>query len=155
MATPAIPALILNTLRVGVTALVPISLILFTHQRALNPLYGSYPTSYSLDTVVSVAIVASVLKPFRVKENWNWLAAVLVLSIAPNASYWIAVWTARQRWPVLGPALAHAAVVAPLVFIFTNFVTQVCGAAFRSYHDAGRIIGWANRHRTSCTVSTT
>ncbi|KAF9450143.1 spermidine synthase [Macrolepiota fuliginosa MF-IS2] len=124
MATSAILAPVLNTIEVGFTALVPVSLILFTHQRALNPLYGSYPTSYSLDTVVSVAIFASVVKPFRIEKSWNWLAAALVLSIAPNASHWIAVWTARAKWVVLGPALAHAAVVAPLVFLFTNFVSQ-------------------------------
>lgn len=124
--TRVIPEFIFNTVEVGITALAPISLILFAHQRALNPLYGSYPTSYSFDTVVSVGIALSVLKPFRLKKSWNWLTIALVLSIAPNASYWIAVWMARGRWPIMGPALTHAVVVAPLVFLFTDLLAQVC-----------------------------
>lgn len=118
------PAFVLQTATVAATSFVPISLVLLSQQRVLNPLYGSYPTLYSLDTLVWVAIFASILKPFRVKSSWNWLAAGLFLTIAPNASYWIAVWTARKGWPVLGPALTHAVVVFPSVFMFTNIVAQ-------------------------------
>ncbi|KAJ3568828.1 hypothetical protein NP233_g5455 [Leucocoprinus birnbaumii] len=117
-------SLVLNTAKVAATALVPISLVLHAQQRVLNPLFGSYPTLYSLDTVVLVAVFASVLKSFKVKDNWNWLLAGLLLSFSPNASYWIAVWTSRKGWPVVGPAVTHAVVVAPLVFVFTNFVAQ-------------------------------
>ncbi|KXN89518.1 Spermidine synthase [Leucoagaricus sp. SymC.cos] len=120
----SVAAPILNTAHVAVTALLPISLVLLAHQRILNPLYGSYPTLYSLDTVISVAIIASVLKPFTLKRRWNWLAAALLLTTAPNSSYWVAVWAARGRRPVLGAGLTHVVIVAPLVFIFTNFVAE-------------------------------
>jgi hypothetical protein len=124
--TSIAPKLALNIVEVALIAFVPISLVLLAQQRVLNPLYGSYPTLYSLDTVVSVAIFASILKPFRVTNKLNWFAAGLLLTIAPNASYWVAVWTAREGWPVIGPALTHAVVVGPLVFIFTNIAAQVC-----------------------------
>ncbi len=125
MATITIPGPILTTLKLGITALVPLSLVLFTQQRMLNPLYGSYLNLYSLKAVVPVAAFVSVLNPFGGNKEWNWLVGGLLLSIAPNASYWMAVWGGRQRWLTLGPILAHV-IVAPLTLIFTEIVIQVC-----------------------------
>jgi len=102
--------------RVLLMTLVPISLVLLAQQRILTPLYGSYPALYHLNTVAFIAISASALSPFRARKSWNWLAAGFLLTVAPNASYWVAVWTARKGWILLGPALVHAAVVAPLLF---------------------------------------
>jgi len=112
--------------RVLLMTLVPISLVLLAQQRILTPLYGSYPALYHLNTVAFIAISASALSPFRARKRWNWLAASFLLTVAPNASYWVAVWTARKGWILLGPALVHAAVVAPLLFVFTSILVQVC-----------------------------
>jgi hypothetical protein len=114
-----------SVVEVGFTVLAPISLILFVHQRALIPLYGSYPASYSFDTVIVVSIMASVFVPFGRKKGSRWLAIALVSSAAPNASYWVAVWMARLGQPVGGPALTHIVVITPLILLFTGPVAQV------------------------------
>jgi len=117
---------VFNIARVFLMTLVPISLVLLAQQRILTPLYGSYPTLYHLNTAASIAISVSTFSPFRARKSWSWLVAGFLLTIAPNASYWVAVWTARKGWILLGPALVHAAVVAPLLFVFTSILVQVC-----------------------------
>lgn len=136
MATTIIPGAgpNLSALRADIAALVPHSLVLFTQQRTLNPLYGSYLTLFSLNAVVSAATLISVLKPFGVKKDRNWLVAGLLLSVAPNASYWIAVLGGRQKWLTLGPVLAHIAAVAPLTLTFTELVVQVCVGCYNHCH---------------------
>ncbi|XP_006456672.1 hypothetical protein AGABI2DRAFT_188516 [Agaricus bisporus var. bisporus H97] len=114
------PDFLCSVARAGFTALAPLSLVLFVHQRALIPLYGSYPVSYSFDAVVVVSLAASALLPFGRKKGSRWLAIALVSSVAPNVSYWVAVWMARLRQPILGPALTHALVIAPLIFLFAG-----------------------------------
>jgi len=117
---------VFNIARVLLMTLVPISLVLLAQQRILTPLYGSYPTLHYLNTVAFIAISVSTFSPFKPRKSWNWLAAGFLLTVAPNASYWVAVWAARKGWILLGPALVHAAVVAPLLFVFTSILVQVC-----------------------------
>lgn len=106
-------------------ALLPVSLILFTYERALNPLYGSGPTNYTLTKVILPTFLASAVNPFRISTTHIWLYAALGLSLAPNATYWVAVWTARRRDPVWGPTITHAAVLAPLIFTWTTCVIEM------------------------------
>jgi hypothetical protein len=106
-------------------AILPVSLILFTYERALNPLYGSGPTNYTLTTVILPTIFASAVHPFRISTTYIWLYAALGLSLAPNATYWVAVWTSRMRDPVWGPAITHVTVLAPLIFTWTACVIEM------------------------------
>jgi hypothetical protein len=103
----------------------PISLILFTYERALIPLYGSGPTKYTLNNVILTICLAAAVYPFRIPLTWIWLCATLGLSLAPNATYWVAVWTSRRRNPIWGPTFTHIAVLAPLIFIWTTCAIEV------------------------------
>ncbi|KAF8165481.1 spermidine synthase [Crassisporium funariophilum] len=108
-----------------ISVVLPLSLVIFTHQRELTPLYGSGPTCFLLDKIVLAAIVASVTQPFKVSRSRNLLYAALALTLAPNATYWVAVWTSRRKDAVLGPAITHATVLGPVVFILTTFVAEM------------------------------
>jgi hypothetical protein len=109
----------------AISTVLSLSLVLFTHQRELIPLYGSGPTSYSLYKIAFVAIFASSIQPFRTSLRRNSLYAALSLTLAPNATYWIAVWSSRWKDPVWGPAFTHATVLGPLVFVLTTFVVEM------------------------------
>ena len=109
----------------AVSTVLPLSLVIFTHQRELIPLYGSGPTSYSLYKIAFVAIFVSSIQPFRTSLRRNSLYAALSLTLAPNATYWIAVWSSRWKNPVWGPAFTHATVLGPLVFVLTTFAVEI------------------------------
>ena len=118
----------LRALRVAACAIstvLPLSLVIFTHQRELIPLYGSGPTSYMLYKIAFVAIFLSSTQPFRTSLRQNSLYAALSLTLAPNATYSIAVWSSRWKNPVWGPAFTHATVLGPLVFVLTTFVVEI------------------------------
>jgi hypothetical protein len=100
-------------------ALLPLSLILFAYERALTPLYGSGPTNHTLSRVAVNASLAAAVHPFRISPTQIWLFAALGLTLAPNATYWVAVWTARRKDPVWGPTITHLVVLTPLIFIWT------------------------------------
>lgn len=108
----------------GACGVLSLSLVLFTHQRGLTPLYGSGPTSYSLYRIAFAAILASSIHPFRTSLRQKSLCAALFLTLAPNATYWIAVWSSRWKDPVWGPAFTHATVLGPLAFVLTTFVVK-------------------------------
>ena len=105
--------------------LLPISLILFTYERALLPLYGSGPVNHDLNTVILTTSLAIAILPFRISTTHIWLYAALGLSLAPNATYWVAVWTSRWGDPVWGPTVTHAVVLAPLIFSCTSYVIEM------------------------------
>ena len=109
----------------AILTVLPLSLVVFVHQRELIPLYGSGPTSYSLYQVVFVVIFASSIQPFRTSLRRNSLYAALSLTLAPNATYWIAVWSSRWKNPVWGPAFTHVTVLGPLVSVLTTFVVEI------------------------------
>jgi hypothetical protein len=108
----------------AVVGLLPVSLVLFAYERALIPLYGSGPTKYTLNSVVLITFFAAAVQPFRISTTWIWLCAALGSSLAPNATYWVAVWTSRRRDPIWGPTLTHIAVLAPLIFIWTTCAVE-------------------------------
>ncbi|GLB34029.1 putative spermine spermidine synthase [Lyophyllum shimeji] len=101
-------------------SLLSISLVLFIYERALVPLYGSGPTTYLLDKFVGATVVLAVINPWKVSTTRKWLYLAVALALAPNATYWVAVWTSRMKDAVVGPAITHASVIAPLVFLLTT-----------------------------------
>ena len=101
-----------------------LSLVLFTYERALVPLYGSGPTNYLLSAVLHSTMLAAAIQPFHVSRRRNLLYAAIAFSIAPRATYWVGVMTSRRGKPVLGPAVTHVAVLAPLTFILTTFLVN-------------------------------
>lgn len=109
----------------AISTILPLSLVIFTHQRELIPLYGSGPTSYILYKIAFVVIFASSIQPFRTSLRRNSLYAAISLTLAPNATYWMAVWSSRWKDPVWGPAFTHATVLGPLVFVLTTFVVEI------------------------------
>jgi len=144
MADDGLKELGLKALRVTSIVLL-LSLVIFTHERELVPLYASVPTTYLLKKVVFSAAIASAAHPIRVSLKRNLLYTALALTLAPNATYWIAVYTARWKDPMLGPTVTHLTTLAPLVFLLTTFVvemedTEVCYRSVRMY----------SRHHSSC-----
>lgn len=109
----------------AVTTLLATSLIVFAYERALLPLYGSGPTTLLLQKAVLATITLAALNPYKIPTSRSWLYAGLGLSLAPNATYWVALLTSRQRSPLWGPAFTHATVLAPLVFIFTTIAVDI------------------------------
>jgi hypothetical protein len=109
-----------------------LSLLLFAYERALTPLYGSGPTNYTLNRVVSATSLAAAVHPSRISSTHIWMCAAIGLSLAPNATYWVAVWTARRKDPVWGPTITHLVVLAPLVFIWITCVIQLAGVSQES-----------------------
>lgn len=114
----------MSTLKLGLT-FSTLSLAIFTYQRELVPLYGSGPTSYLIYEIAFAAILASSIHPFRISLQRNLLYAALSLTLAPNATYWIAVWSSRWKDPLWGPAFTHATVLGPLVFVLTTFGVEI------------------------------
>lgn len=109
----------------AVTTVLSLSLVIFTHHRELIPLYGSGPSSYLLYEIAFVTIFASSVHPFRISLQRNSLYAALSLTLAPNTTYWIAVWSSRWKDPVWGPAFTHVTALGPLVFVLTTFLVEI------------------------------
>lgn len=110
----------------GVLAVaLPLSLVAFTYQREIVPLYGAGPTFFLLDKISLAAILLSAVQPFRISKQTNFLLLALGLTFAPNATYWVAAWTARRKNPVWGPAMTHVTVLGPLSFLLTTLVVEM------------------------------
>jgi hypothetical protein len=116
--------LVLKAIRF-ISVIIPLSLIVFTHERELIPLYGSGPTSYLLDKIFFAAAIASAIHPTRVSLSRNFLYNALALTLVPNGTYWVAVWTSRRKDPLFGPAITHIFTLGPLVFLLTKFVVEM------------------------------
>lgn len=132
------PLFSFNLLLRVATVVLPLSLVVYLYERALVPLYGTGPTTLSLNKVILCAILVSALQPYRISSSNTWLFTAVALTFAPNATYWTAVWTSKfLKDPVLGPALTHALVLGPLVFLLATFsmhdVTYLLGVLFPSH----------------------
>ncbi|KAJ7498664.1 spermidine synthase [Mycena latifolia] len=112
-------------LGVDIAVLVALSLVLFVYERALIPLYGSGPTTYTLNSAVICAALVAGAHPLKVSQTRTVLFAGFLFSVAPLATYWVAVWTSRWNSPVLGPILTHFAVLVPLLSVLTTFVAEI------------------------------
>lgn len=108
-----------------VAIVVPLSLVLYAYERALVPLYASGPTNAYLNSFVAAAIVVAAVNPVGIPHSLNWLLIATGLSLAPNANYWVAVWTGRYGNAVTGVSVTHATVLAPLVFLFASSVMNI------------------------------
>ncbi|KAJ4479319.1 spermidine synthase [Lentinula aciculospora] len=141
-------SLLLKTSLKGFSLALALSLILFTYERAVIPIYASVPTRLYLPHLTLLALTTPHLQPFRYLRSllqWKWFVAGLALALAPNATYWVAIWTARWKDPYFGPAVLHAVVFVPLVSAIANctvshndgprFTTSVMdiAASFASY----------------------
>ena len=109
----------LNSVPRALIAAVSISLVVFLYDRALVPLYGSGPTTYLLQEIVLATIAVAEFIPSSSSPNWICLPA-LCLSLAPNATYWVAVTTSRRGNPIQGTLITHLAVLAPLILSLTT-----------------------------------
>src|SRR6266540_1598428 len=110
----------------GVSAVAfPLSLIIFTYEREIVPLYGSAPTTRLLETIAAATSLLAAVQPFQIPLQTNLLFTGIALTLAPNTTYWVAVWSARRKDPVWGPAITHASVLAPLTFLLTTFVVEM------------------------------
>ncbi len=100
-------------------SVIPLALYLFAYERTLLPIYASVPTTYFLKRsfLLSVALATLV----RVKLGKDRLLFLLsaVLTIAPKATYHVAVWTARKGNPVLGTIATHFLTLAPVGYLTT------------------------------------
>jgi hypothetical protein len=101
-----------------------LSLVLFIYERALIPVYGSGPTTYTLKSATIIATLSTAAHPFKLSLIRNSLLAALLFSSAPLATYWVAVFTSRWNRPILGPILTHFVVLVPLLSVLTAFVGE-------------------------------
>ena len=113
---------VLHSVGAFAATIVPLSLVVFIYERALIPIYASEPTQHALDLVILAALCLSAFQPFAFTTSQKALACGLLLAIAPNATYWIPVWTARNRNPTWGPAISHSIVLLPLVAAMSSFL---------------------------------
>ena len=124
-----------NTLHVALTrvaaigALLGLSLVTWAYRRALEPQYGSAPTTLHLNKVVWSASILGSLAP-TIPLSRATLALALLLYALPNSSYWVAAYTARLGDPVLGPVATHLLVLLPVLSLGVAIVKalQVCVA---------------------------
>ncbi|PBL02705.1 spermidine synthase [Armillaria gallica] len=100
----------------------PLSLVVFIYERALVPIYGSVPTNHLLDKILVAALVISAVQPFAFSLSQKAFLAALLFAAAPNATYWVAVLSARNRDPVWGPAITHVVVLVPMVVFISSFM---------------------------------
>ncbi|KAF8827010.1 hypothetical protein HHX47_DHR5000616 [Lentinula edodes] len=115
--------LLLKTFLNGLSLVVTLSLVLFTYERAVIPIYASVPTRLYLPHFALLALAIPHFQPFKHLRRllqWKWFVAGLALALAPNAMYWVAIWTARWKDPYLGPVVLHAVVLLPLVSAIAN-----------------------------------
>ncbi|KAJ7094525.1 spermidine synthase [Mycena belliarum] len=105
--------------------IIALSLVLFVYERALVPLYGSAPSAYTLNSAVICAAFLAGAHPLKVSQARTVLFAGVVLSVAPLATYWVAVWTSRWRSPILGPLTTHFIVLVPLLSALTTLVAEI------------------------------
>lgn len=100
----------------------PLSLVVFIYERALVPIYGSVPTNHLLDKTLVAALVISAVQPFTFSLSQKAFLTALLFAAAPNATYWVAVLSARNRDPVWGPAITHVVVLVPMVVFLSSFM---------------------------------
>ena len=108
--------------------LAPISLFIFTYERALTPLYGLGPVQQHLNKFVVAGAMLAAINPLHFKPWINWLVAGVALTIAPNATYWVAVFTGREHNSLFGVLKTHAAVALPIVFAMSGPVMRALDA---------------------------
>ncbi|KAJ7653477.1 spermidine synthase [Mycena rosella] len=153
---PSGPAGLVCRLGADITVLVALSLVLFVYERALIPLYGSGPTTYTLNSAVICATLVAAAHPLEVRWTRTLLFAGVLFSAAPLATYWVAVWTSRRDSPILGPILTHFSVLVPLLSVLASFAAEI--NLFDSATSSGKVsrnpIGYRLLAGLACFVGT-
>ncbi|KAJ7682521.1 spermidine synthase [Mycena polygramma] len=114
-----------SRLGVNFTVLVALALVHFVYERALIPVYASGPTTYTLNPAVIFATLVAAAHPFKVSKTRTLLLGGFLFALAPLATYWIAVWTARWGKPIVGPLVTHFVVLVPLLSTLATFVVEI------------------------------
>ncbi|KAG6830315.1 hypothetical protein H0H92_001250 [Tricholoma furcatifolium] len=108
----------------AIVGLIAISLVSFVYQRTLIPLYATGPTTYLLNPILAGTVLLAASNPISVSTSRNWVYTAILCAAAPNATYWVAVFTSRKKDPFWGPAITHTTVLAPIVFLLTTSVVE-------------------------------
>ncbi|KAJ7044604.1 spermidine synthase [Mycena alexandri] len=108
------------------TLLVTLSLVLSIYERALIPVYGSGPTTYTLTPAVFLAtLVAAILQLGGASSAQALLTGGFLFAVAPLSTYWVSVWTSRWSWPILGPIVTHLLVLVPILSALAMIVVDL------------------------------
>jgi hypothetical protein len=122
---PGGPLGVASRLGVNLTVLVASSLVLFVYERALIPVYGSGPSTYTLKSAALLATLAAATHPFKVSQTRTLLFGGFLFAVAPLGTYWVAVRTARWDKPIVGPIVTHSVVLIPLLCALATFVAEI------------------------------
>ncbi|KAJ7167466.1 spermidine synthase [Mycena filopes] len=144
--------------RVGATwtLLAALSFILSLYERALIPVYGAGPTSYTLTTAVGLAtLLATILQHNGVSSARALLFGGLLLAAAPLSTYWVAVWTSRWGRPVLGPIVTHLVVLVPMLIALATIVADLTVGLASRRTNLSPSIGFRSLAAVGCFVATT
>ena len=126
-----------NTLHIALTRLAAIgvllglSLVTWAYRRALEPQYGSAPTNLHITKIVWSASILGSLAP-TVPISRATLGLACLLYALPNATYWVAAYTARLTDPVWGPVATHLIVLLPVLSLGVAIVKALQVSTVRS-----------------------
>ncbi|KAK7060415.1 hypothetical protein VNI00_001180 [Paramarasmius palmivorus] len=114
----------LTQFRIALVTIVLLSLAVFTYERTLVPIYASGPTNDFLHYYLALGIALGVYRRPNLTTSQKLFVAGTLLALAPNATYYLAIWTARYREPLWGPIAVHTLVLTPLVYAYALFLPQ-------------------------------
>ncbi|TBU33178.1 S-adenosyl-L-methionine-dependent methyltransferase [Dichomitus squalens] len=124
-----------NILHVALTrvaaigVLLGLSLVTWAYRRALEPQYGSAPTTLHLSKIVWSASILGSIAP-TVPLSRATLGLALLLYALPTSSYWVAAYTARLGDPILGPVATHLTVLLPVLSLGVALVKALQEAPY-------------------------
>ncbi|KAI0750969.1 S-adenosyl-L-methionine-dependent methyltransferase [Daedaleopsis nitida] len=98
----------------GIAVLLGLSLATWAYQRALEPQYGTAPTSLHIGKIVWSAAILGSFAP-TVPLSSATLALAILLYALPSAAYYVAAYTASFGDPVWGPVATHLVVLLPVL----------------------------------------
>ena len=101
-----------------------LSLALFIYERTLIPIYAAVPTNQYFQHFLFLSIAISIyIRPKLFSSPaFKWFFSGTLLALAPNATYYLAIWSARQKQPVWGPVFTHTFALIPLVYAYGIWV---------------------------------
>ncbi|ESK94483.1 spermine spermidine synthase [Moniliophthora roreri MCA 2997] len=108
--------------RIALAAILLLSLGIFTYERTLIPIYASGPTNDYLHYYLALGLALAIYRRPKLSITQKLLVSGTVLALAPNATYYLAIWSARYRDPLWGPTFVHVLVLMPLVYSYGMFL---------------------------------
>ncbi|EEB94279.1 hypothetical protein MPER_06930, partial [Moniliophthora perniciosa FA553] len=91
--------------RIALAAILLLSLGIFTYERTLIPIYASGPTNDYLHYYLALGLALAIYRRPKLSIAQKLLVSGTVLAFTPNATYYLAIWSARYRNPLWGPIL--------------------------------------------------